>query len=101
MLPRKPKSIRFLITRLPMESSLDEAPMTATALGRNRDSSMSSSFLAGFAAMPGFYFFYFPLNPEPMSGGAGYSPQRAAANFSSDPATPPSRLEELQTGREA
>jgi hypothetical protein len=37
---------------------------------------------------------------EPTFGGGGYSPQDAAANFSGDPATPPSRLEELQTGRE-
>jgi hypothetical protein len=47
-----------------MESSLDEAPMTATALGRNRDSNMSSSFFAGFASKP---VFYFQLNAEPRA----------------------------------
>jgi len=33
-------------------------------------------------------------------GGAGFRPQRAAADYSGDSATPPSRLEELQTGRD-
>jgi len=41
-----------------------------------------------------------PIHIISRKGGVGYSPQGAAANFSGDPATPPSRLEGLQTGRE-
>ncbi len=36
----------------------------------------------------------------PNSGGAGFRPPRAATNSSGDPATPPSRLEELRAGRD-
>jgi len=36
----------------------------------------------------------------PLCGGTGFRPQRAATNFSGDPATPPSRLEKPRTGRD-
>jgi hypothetical protein len=60
-------------------------------------------YIRAFHGKPSPYFlllnvFGFTLSQRSAEG--GYSPQGAAANFSGDPATPPNRIEELQTGRE-
>jgi hypothetical protein len=70
MSPLNPKSIRFLITRLPIESSLLEAPMTATFWGLNKDSSMvfSPSFLFGRLSR---FSPFSPFIPAYRSGAAG------------------------------
>jgi len=56
------------------------------------------------ALSPGLAYVITPASKqvqfEPRSGGAGFRPQRAATNFSGDPATPPSRLEEPRAGRD-
>jgi hypothetical protein len=60
-------------------------------------------YIRAFHGKPSPYFLLmnvFGFTLSRRSAEEGYSPQDAAANFSGDPATPPSRLEELQTGRE-